>query len=164
MRQLLLLVVLFFGASHFLYSQSLLEQLGGIRTNFTIVSDSLWLDTDEQFLIERAVKEENIEAIDDGMQSNTETFKSYHLEFIVPKGIVTQRKIGKNREFFKLELLGEEDELLAMLELEPAHVKFTPNWESTTYSAYSVNLQEIPLVILHRTLKVNLVKQVIKRY
>lgn len=147
-----------------LTSQTLMEEIGGVRTNFTIVSDTLWLDTDEQFLIKRATKEINLEEFDDGTLQRSEAYESYHLEFILPGKIQTIRKIGKSREYYFLEFFTDGDQLILSVELQPKEIKSTTNWKDTELVAYSINLQQVPLVILDRTLKLNFVKYTYQRY
>lgn len=162
-RRTITILCLLFGLMY-LHGQTLIEEIGGVRTNFTIVSDTLLLDTDEQFLIKRAVHEINIEQFDDGTMHKSDGYEAFHLEFIVPQKVITKRKVGRNREYFVLSFLTDGDQLLTEVELKDSDIKITDNWEGTTFSAYSINLQQIPLVILDRTLKVNLVHYKVSRY
>ncbi len=144
--------------------QSLAEQMGGIRTNFILTSDSVSLETDSQILIKRAISDSKTELIDDGSAKYGYGYQSYHLEFICNQDILVHKGIGKSKSYYLLELFDGNHQLLASIKLKDSDVQMVSNQKERSVSAYSINLRDIPLVLLDRALEVNLVKHVHKRY
>lgn len=164
MKQLYFLTVLVL-CSLSLSSQSISEQLGAVKTNFIITSNSLTLNI-EQILIPRAVAKSghyttpSMNVSYTKLQNSTAPqihtygygYQSFHLEFIAEKQISTIRANGKKRTYYLLHFLDINEELISSFELSSAMVNFIPNKGSKAWSyIYSIDLKNVPIVVLDRT-------------
>lgn len=137
-----------------LSSQSISEQLGGIRADFLITSDTLTLSTGQQILIQRAEAKYNqyINASGSYGAGYGYGYQSFHLEFIAKKSISIIRANGKKRTYYLLQFFDKNEELISSFELSNAMINFTPNKGSKAWSyIYSIDLKDVPIVVLDRT-------------
>lgn len=65
-----------------LYSQSLIENLGGVKTNFIITTDSVEMTILEQVIIKRGVRNYKARIFDDGGYGYGYGLQTFHLELI----------------------------------------------------------------------------------
>lgn len=137
-----------------LLAQSISEQLGGIRADFLITSDTLILSTDQQILIQRAEAKYNqyINASGSYGAGYGYGYQSFHLEFIAKKPISIIRANGKKRTYYLLQFFDKNEELISSFELSNAMINFTPNKGSKAWSyIYSIDLKDVPIVVLDGT-------------
>ena len=139
-----------------LFSQSLLEQLGGIHSNFIITSDSISMEAEEQILIQRAVSDGDTEHIGDGTLKYGYGYRSLHLEFLSNKTIQFNSLFGRKRKFCQLKLYSDQT-LLALVNLKAKDVRMISNQADPPIYSYSINLKSIPIVSLDKTLTIDLV-------
>jgi len=160
-------------SSFFLSAQSITEQLGGTRVDLLITSDTITLTTKEQVLIQRAeAKSEhhinttnNINYTNFNNATTTQTYaygygyQSLHLEFIAENHVQVKRKSAKKRTFYTFEFFDNNGELIIKKELSPSKVNMTANKGSKAWTyIYSIDLKDIPLVVLDKTHQINIIK------
>lgn len=161
-----LLIVIQLFVVNALEAQNLKESLGGIKTNFKIVSDTVDLRVSDQIIILRAEKKSS-------ENSSFGTgwgygYQSFHLEFIAKKEIKVETfkfKPGRDNES-KLELTfyNSENSILASLSVPFDQVDALSNpTTSDRLFFYSIDLINIPVVLLEKTYKINMIKKVSSR-
>lgn len=160
------LQALIFGSLH---AQSLSQQLDGIKTHFQLYSLTTKLDVSEQMLILRAETKHRVETdIFSGELYATGWgygYRSYHLEFVTHEELNSQRlpnKFGKSRYTrLKLTFYDANKNILASFTIPYERV------DRQSYSSakggpffYSIDLINIPLVLLDQTVAIDMVKMV----
>ena len=140
-----------------LYSQSLTDSLGGIATNFQFFSDTIDLEVYDQNIILRAEKYSASEVYDTGGAGWGYGYQSYHLEFITDVDLITaplQNKRKNNRDRLKLMFYDANNNLLGTYSSF-----FNDNCLKTDdFYFYSVDLIEIPMILLDKTEKIGLIR------
>lgn len=139
-------------------SQSLFEKLGGVETNFTIVSNSNDLSILSQGVIKRNITET------DNFHSGLSTLKAgysyevHYLEFITTSDIVELYKLQQptGRTFYELNLYDDADNLLYTYTLGSkwAHIITSEAGLKT----YSFDLNRTPMILLNKTKKISIEK------
>lgn len=152
-----------------LHAQSVSEQLGGVKTHFQLYSLTTKLDVSEQILILRAEAKHKMETdILSGEFYATGWgygYRSYHLEFVTQEELNAQRlpgKFGKSRYTrLRLTFFDTNKNILASFTIPYDRV------DRQSYSSakggpffYSIDLINIPLVLLDQTAAIGMVKMV----
>jgi hypothetical protein len=162
-----LLIIVFIFSANILGAQNLKESLGGAKTNFQIYSDTVDLKVSDQIIILRAEKQTYSD-------SNYGTgwgygYQSFHLEFITKKNIKVENykfRNGRDNET-KLELTFYDmnNGVLATTSFPYDYVDLYNN-SSITDSPffYSIDLIDIPIVLLDKTAKIGMIKKVAVKY
>jgi hypothetical protein len=144
-------------------AQNISESLGAIKTNFRIYSDTIDLKVSDQIIILRAEKQTYSD-------SNFGTgwgygYRSFHLEFITKKILKVENyhfRVGRDNEN-KLQLIfyDSNSSVLATISVPFNYVDLYNN-SSITDSPffYSIDLIDVPVVLLDKTAKINMIKKV----
>ena len=141
-------------------SQTATEILGGVITSYSITSDSVELNTSNQLLIRRA---ENY--YDNSSESSYGYgYQAFHLEFMSTKKIRVRKGIGPRKQGFAIELYDEIGELLANIDLSDIDVAYVENLPKRSIYTYSINLEKVPIVLFDHAVRINLIRNHIKRY
>ena len=161
-KTILLITVCIFSAN-IIGAQNLKESLGGTNTLFQIYSDTVDLKVSDQIIILRAEKQTYSD-------SNFGTgwgygYQSFHLEFITKKNIKIENykyKTGRDNGN-KLELIfyDSNNSVLATSSFPYDYVDLYNN-SSIIDSPffYSIDLIDIPIVLLDKTAKIGMIKKV----
>lgn len=160
-------------------AQSLTEELGGIKTNFQIVSDDEDLKVTDQFIIQRAEKKANHSSSTDINYSSASGYsygygygygygyQSFHLEFIAHESYITKEIDHKNRNYNKLILTfyGANDVILGTRSWDRSDVDilFHLPGDSKHYF-YSIDLIDVPMVLLSETAKIDIIRKVSDKF
>lgn len=162
----ILFIVLHMFAVNLLVAQNLKESLGGVQTNFKIVSDTVDLNVSDQIIILKAEKKHQTDAVFSYAWGYG--YQSFHLEFITKESLKVETfkyKAGRDNES-KLELTfyDPDNNLIASASIPFDDVDVYNN-PSTVGNAsfYSIDLIDIPLVLLDKTAKIDLTKKVASR-
>jgi hypothetical protein len=147
-----------------LVAQNLSESLGGTKTNFQIVSDTVDLQVSNQIIILRAEGKHYANFIDSFGYGYG--YQSFHLEFIAKKNIKAEAfkfvRGQDNKDKLELIFYDSENNVLALKSVPIESVDILSN--STTSDGlffYSLDLIEIPIILLEKTCKINMIKKVL---
>lgn len=158
---LLILVQLF--VANVLIAQSLKESLGGVKTSFHIFSDAIDLEASNQIIIIKAEKKHDQYADSFSGYGWGYGYQSFHLEFITNKDLTVKtykRERGFSREN-KLDLTfyDAENNVIASTTVPFDYVDLLRDTqkEGGPYF-YSIDLIDIPVVLLDKTSKIDMVK------
>ena len=136
MNRIFLLACLFFSLTT-VSAQSLLEQMGGISTNFTIMIDDEPMEVTSQYIIERMER------------SSESAGKSYHLEFTlynVPLNDSNRRlRIPMTN---RISFLDENGKTLGFANRSISQLRIPLDMESSPLSSFNFDLHQIPLSVL----------------
>jgi hypothetical protein len=164
-RTILLITVYIFSVN-ILGAQNLKESLGGTKTNFQIYSDTVDLKVSDQIIILRTEKQTYSD-------SNYGTgwgygYQSFHLEFITKKNIKIENykyKTGRDNGN-KLELIfyDSNNNILATSSFPYYYVDLynNPSIIDSPFF-YSIDLIDIPIVLLDKTAKIGMIKKVAEK-
>ena len=144
-------------------AQDIKESLGGIKTNFRIFSDTIDLKVIDQIIILKAEKQTYSD-------SNLGTgwgygYQSFHLEFITKKNIkVDNYQYGTGRDNgskLKLIFYDSNNNELASISIPFDYVDQYNNLSIINSPFfYSIDLIDIPIVLLDKTDKIDMIKMV----
>lgn len=151
-------------------AQSLTETLGGVETNFQIVSDSVDLKATDQFIIQRAEKNTKYRS---GMTGDGGYgygygcgYQSFHLEFIARETYVTKVIDHKDRDYNKIVLTfyDSDDIILASQTWNRSEIDilFHSHPDNSRYF-YSIDIKDVPMVLLAKTVKIDIIREVSDR-
>ena len=144
-------------------AQSITEALGGIKTNFQIVSDNVDLKVTDQFIIQRANKKYKKGWAGEGGYGYGYGYQSFHLEFVAHESYVTKEIDHKDRDYNKLVLTfyDTNDVILGTRSWGRSDVDilFHLPGESKHYF-YSIDLIDVPMVLLSETAKIDIIRKV----
>ncbi|MEM9820850.1 MAG: hypothetical protein AAF985_07250 [Bacteroidota bacterium] len=157
--------MLFLSLPFLLEGQSLAEKIGGVATNFRIKSDSIVLNDSQQLLIKRGVFDYGIDNSEVPEESYGYAYgygyQSYHLEFTSPHKISTIVKSKKRRRsaHYIISLTDGAGRVYQNIKIRPSEVKsfFAVRGKDIIY-AYSINLVDVPLIILNDMSVFNIVR------
>lgn len=145
-------------------AQNLKESLGGTKTNFQIFSDTVDLKASDQILILKAeAKHEADATFGYGWGYG---YQSFHLEFITKKNINVETfkyRTGRDNESrLELQFYDSENNMLASTSIPFDSVDLFNN-SSIDGSPffYSIDLIDIPIVLLDKTAKISMTKKVV---
>jgi len=146
---------------HKVPAQSSFEHLGAIKTNFQIYSDTTNLLVSEQILIKPANRDSY------SNYKNGEAgygYEEYHLEFTTQKTIHAEYSLpGYHKRFYqddgtvcKLVFYDQSNNILATKTILSVDMLYNPG--KVEFYFYSVDLRVVPIVLLEKTLKINIVE------
>lgn len=146
-----------------IHAQNLEEALGGVKTNFKLLSGTRDLNPADQIIIQRAERKSYSDAaygIGWGYG-----YQSFHLEFVTSENLVEEKfkfKTGRdNEDKLTLTFYDSEHVVHATLQLNYSEVDLLYNEESgRSQYFYSIDLINIPIVLLNKTAEINLIKKV----
>lgn len=149
-----------------IYAQNLEDSLGGVKTDFCFFSDTTNLNVTNQMIIQRA--EKNLKGNATNGIGMGYGYQSLHIEFIAREQIIEKEykyRTGRNNKD-KLELIfyGQDNAILASCITDYSVVDLMYNSSSAKKQFfYSIDLIDIPIVLLNQTMKINMIKKVAKR-
>lgn len=136
---------------HKSYGQTLSEQLGGVKTEFVILSASDTMEVLDQQIIKRGLSDWG-----NGVSYSSEKASAYgygletfRFEFSSKDTLRKVTSSRKKRQRYFLQAYDENGSLLMCDYLKRGDVWFRSN--GSGISIYSVNLQGVPLVSLNKT-------------
>ncbi len=148
-----------FLSTSWLTAQSILEQAGGVITNFILSSDSIVLPIEKQVLIRRAVSEHYFDRnLDGGMGGFGYGYQSLHLEFISTRPLVLHKRLGEKKELYLFKFFDDNQQLIAQIEFQPEQIKLHKYPAASPKYVYSINLKDIPIILLDQTKEINMAK------
>jgi hypothetical protein len=162
----ILLITVYIFSINILGAQNLKESLGGIKTNFQIYSDTVDLKVSDQIIIIRAEKKYDSDS--DFGTGWGYGYQSFHLEFITKKNIkIENYKFRTGRDNgTKLELIfyDSNNSVLATSSFPYDYIDLYNN-SSIIDSPffYSIDLIDIPIVLLDKTAKIGMIKKVAEK-
>ncbi|MEL6970955.1 MAG: hypothetical protein AAFZ63_06075 [Bacteroidota bacterium] len=131
-------------------AQSLIQQLGGTPTQFTIVLDDQPLEVAEQYIIKRAVSRYKSGSKLDGGYGYGYGYESYHLEFSL-EAVRLDKESRRKRSTsasYRLAFLDENGKVLGFsTRTVKALLRFS-NSDTERLNCYNIDLKGIPLTIL----------------
>ena len=167
-NRIVLLIALQLFAVNILVAQNLKEALGGVKTNFQIFSDTIDLKVSNQIIILKAEKKHDQYADTYSGYGWGYGYQSFHLEFITKKNIkVDTFRFQKGRaNEIKLELVfyDSNNTILASASIPFDQVDvFNNSSKADSPFFYSIDLIDIPIVLLDKTSKIGMIKKVASR-
>jgi len=146
----LLLIILTFSSTT-IYSQSLTEKIGGIKTNFVIVSDTNRLKINDQAFFKRGLSKFSTEYSNyqEGGYGYGYGLQTYRLEFITTDEFNTIRGNDNKKIWYKLSLIGTDNTTLLQAYLDRTKILKYSN--GSDLRTISINFQDIPLIVLDNT-------------
>lgn len=149
-KSLVLMLLIF--SSTTLHSQTLTEKIGGIKTNFEIVSDTSKLTIIDQTIFKRGLSDFKAD-YNGGYGYGLQT---YRLEFITNDKFNTIGRYENSKFIYKLKLIGADNSILLQTNLNRNRIIKFSNGEDL--STISVNLQSLPLIVLDKTERIKIEK------
>lgn len=133
-------------------AQSLTEKLGGVKTDFVFISDSLEMDIVDQAILKRGVRK--YDSYSDGAYGYG--FQTFHLEFITTSKI-KEIYFNERRKWahYKIDLIAENDSFLYSINKYSSDDVRMVSGEDSLH-AYSIDLYQIPIIILDKTEKIRI--------
>ena len=151
-------ICLFLLLPFFLAGQTISEQIGGVITKFVIKSDALLLNSDKQILIEKGIKNFSYSSCDGFGYGYG--YQGLHLEFVSNEEIQLQYRKKKGlfgkRNFYYLFLKDGSGDIYKEIFLGNSNVQRISS-DQLSY-AYSINLDDIPLILLDDLVEINIIK------
>jgi len=137
-----------------LHAQSLFEKLGGIKTDFIIISDSTELNIISQGIIKNSFYDSNYSTSENQSYGYGYGVECYYLEFITDVIIkpIIRRSFLFNHEFYDIQCFDESGNCILKESIRVNQCKKASN-NNNLYS-YSINLHSIPIVIMDITKKI----------
>lgn len=146
-------------------AQSLSESLGAVKTNFQIFSDNKDLNVTDQFIIKRAEKKSYTRAVYDGGYGYGYGYQSLHLEFVTQETYILEefdhKFVGNNSDKLELTFYDSNDVALAtdVSDFSVVDLMYSLPSEKLRFF-YSIDLIDIPVILLDKTVKIDLIKLV----
>lgn len=155
-KNVILFIAINLFAINLLMAQSLSESLGSTKTNFQIVSDSTDLMVSDQIIILRAEKK----TYSDIYAGWGYGYREFHLEFTAKKSIVERNATSRSdKHQIKLTFYDSKGNLLTNITLPAEFLnQYTNSATENTLFFYSLDLIDVPIVVLDKTKKLDIVK------
>lgn len=157
-KQVIMLAILILFAG-LLKGQTLSERLGSVKTNFQFYSDTVALNVTDQFLLKNAGGYSTVYYSSDNSYAYAAGYESFHLEFITYKPLTREILKGLlNPDHYRLEFYDSENNKLSTMKLhDKVSVAENPEIKGSP-AFYSIDLYEIPISLLDKTTKINIIK------
>lgn len=149
---LLVFLLLLAGIPFQSIGQTLLEKLGGVKTDFILTSDTVVLEVFDQVIIQRGNVVHG--SINDGGYGYGN--QNYFLEFITREKIQKIKTNGPKNDFYRMELIDKNGNILGRIYPFLHHVKVISNKETPLLYTHAINLSEVPLILLDKTTRINI--------
>ena len=155
MKKVILLTTLQMFILNILCAQSLSESLGGIKTSFEVFSDTIDLKVNDQMIVLGA--EKKTYTGDSGGWGYG--YQSFHFEFITMKELSVTQANNKNKNNYRLTFSDQNKLILATI-IVPSYsvTKYTNSFIGDNRVFYSIDLINIPLLILDKSTRINIIK------
>lgn len=163
-RNLMTYAIIFFSFNCF-DAQSLVEELGGVNTDFKIISDSVEMDVLSQAIVWRGIRkmdthrsqwvDSDYEAAHSSAYGYGYGLRALHLEFLTTSTISKEKRIDRiGLDYLELKLFDKDQKLLLKTRMTLKSLKRTSNLADLT--SYSLSLIDIPVIILDRAESINI--------
>ena len=149
--KILLFSLFFCFTANLSFSQSLIEQLGGVSTSFKITSNQEPIEVLQQYII----KKDNLAYDTDG----TYAYESYHLEFLTPDNLeqqVVYRDLIFSKKGILIKLYDNNGELLTETHNNQYGISLHTN-KVQGHHLFSVNLRGIPFIYLNEAASIDII-------
>lgn len=140
-------------------AQSLTDKIGGVSTDFNIYYGEYKLDIQQQVIIKRGLSSYAVNEIlpYEAASAYGYGLETFRFEFLSSDFINFKSKSG-NYYNIQLDLMDADGSILLSLNIDANNI-----WSFTSqknFNAYSINLQNIPLVVFNETkhIKINIMK------
>jgi hypothetical protein len=155
-KNVILFIAINLFAINLLVAQSLSESLGSTKTNFQIVSDSTDLMVSDQIILLRAEKK----TYSDNYSGWGYGYREFHLEFTSKKSIVERYATSRSEKHqIKLTFYDSKGNLLTNITLPAEFLnQYTNSATDNTLFFYSLDLIDVPIVVLDKTKKLDITK------
>lgn len=163
MKTKMLLFAIFLLSVTAVHAQNLKESLGGVKTNFHFFSGTTDLKVTDQVIIQRAERKSYGDYINGYGWGYG--YQSFHIEFITKELLAEETfkyKAGRdNNDKITLTFYDADNVILASHTADYADVDVLHDSSSDGgQSFYSIDLIDIPIVLLNKAVKIDLVKKV----
>jgi hypothetical protein len=157
MKKSLLILLLICAFNYFNYAQnSIIEQLGGIKTTIKMTSaDQTILNDSEQYIIQRAVSSKDVEPITGG--ASAFGYQPYHLEFL-SKAALEEGEKKKLKRDYKIQFYGANDQYLFDWYYSYINIRELKENPSGYKFAFSINLRGLPLILFEEITRIDITK------
>jgi hypothetical protein len=144
------------------YSQSFIEKIGGVSTNFEFSSDSVDLPIIDQAIIQRGYFDfrfDNDKSVKNAYASAYGYgygLQTFHLEFITTSEIkqIVAYKTKQIQAKYNIKLYDDKNTMILEFEVFYQESKVTPKLSGM--SSYSINLYRIPMIIFDKTKRIDI--------
>jgi hypothetical protein len=144
-------------------SQTLVEEMGGIDSNFEFYSNGKKLDVQKQILIERSTAKASYSEVENESYGYGYAYVDWRIEFVSSNMIISRNKEKPeniwHRGRYELRLKNDSGGILLTQYL---HQNMVNEWSGNTGEAavytYSINLHGLPVVILNNVAVVEIVR------
>ncbi|OAV45142.1 hypothetical protein [Lewinella sp. 4G2] len=147
-----LTLLFFFSLSTMLSAQPLSQQLGGIKTDFTIYFQSQQVEVLDQVVIKRGLSNYQYET--DGILEHAYGFgyglQTYRLEVMSPVDFEIEER--RRKSHYRLVFFGEDGTKLLSRYLSRSHLFVLKG----DVNFYSINLEDIPMLLLDNTASIDI--------
>lgn len=153
-----ILIIMLIAISPNLHAQSLIERLGGVKTDFQFTTDSLEMPIIDQVIIKRGVSDYNYNDVGDSGYGYGYGLQTLHLEFITKSAIIERQRSDKRERnsLYEIKLMDKKGALLLIRKLKLRELLKVSNGDDLF--TYSINLKKIPMVLLNKTKTINIDK------
>ena len=143
-------------------AQNLEDSLGAVKTNFQLFSDTTNLNPTNQIIIQRAERKSYGDSFGVGWGYGSQ---SLHIEFVSGKNLAEKKfkyRAGRdNEDKLELTFYDSGNVVLATCQMDFSLVDLLYNSSSDkSLFFYSIDLIDIPIVLLNKTVKINLIKNI----
>lgn len=140
-----------------LSGQSLIEKLGGVKTDFIISSIENNLEIEAQYILRKGTSETGrLQLADEG--SYGYGYSPFYFEFMTKDNIQIRNKRGRNQEYFSVEFYDAQDQILAQYRWDLESIDIVTTKQEPSYKIYSLNLEGVPMLVLEKTRRINLIE------
>ncbi|TRX66165.1 hypothetical protein [Carboxylicivirga sp. M1479] len=140
------------------HSQSLLEKVGAIKTNYIFTSANIQLPVQSQLMVKRGHSRYNYySGVEDGYGYGY-GMETWWLELISTSGI-SEKKVkvkGRPKNYYQFNLYDAQGQALLVTRLELNDVKHVSN--GSTLISYSINLNNVPVILLDKAHEIRIDK------
>jgi hypothetical protein len=153
---------LFAATTSHLYSQSLIEKIGGVSTSFEFSSDSVDLPIIDQAIIQRGYFDFSFDRDKSVINSYASAYgygyglQTFHLEFITTSDIkqIVAYDTKPVQAKYNIKLYDDKNTMILEFEVLYQESKATPKLSGMT--SYSINLYRIPMILFNKTKKIDI--------
>ena len=159
MKTLFFFVIIILGLTcSNLFAQSLIEKLGGLKTDFVFTTDSIELQIVDQAIIQRGFSDFNVRTNSSNSYGHAYGYglQTFHLEFITTSDLKTFERFKKkpDKAIYDIKLYDENDTLL--LNFGVLFSKSKASIKTSGMTSYSLNLIQVPLILFDRVKKIDI--------
>jgi hypothetical protein len=157
-RIIVLFVSFFLIINGLLNAQNLSQKLGSIKTDFKFYSDTIDLNVSNQFIIKNAGAFFSYNATSGSSYGFGAGYESYHLEFVTNKILKCEYfKRYTNSAHYEIDFFDSTNIKLSTISFTGDEIViFTNSDVMGSPIFYSIDLYNVPISLLDRTLKMNI--------